>query len=330
MTTVLVTGAGAVLGQGIIKSLRAAAESYHIIAADPHPLASGLYWADRALTIPMARSPEYSKEFEHILDTMRPDVVLVGTDVELPVFAANRTDWEERFSTKIIVSSPQVIAIADDKYATACMLKSHGIPHAESALPEDGEALDDLVARHGFPLIVKPRRGARAIGVVKVNSRSELDDRVGGRDGLVVQQWAGADDEEYTAGALFFDGAVQAQITLRRELRDGNTFRAFVGEYPECDDYVRAVATALQPFGPANFQFRRGQDGQCRLFEINARFSGTTPMRTLVGFNEVELCINHVLFGTPIIKPVLRDGVILRHLEEQFVRAESVLRASNA
>ena len=325
MTRVLVTGAGAVLGQGIIKSLRSATIPCEIIAADPSPLSPGLYWADQAALLPMAASQDYPDAVEDLLDRTRPDIVLVGTDVELGVFAAHRQEWERNYNTQILVSNPETVEIADDKYATACFLERNGLDHPVSALPEDREALERLIATAGFPLIVKPRRGARAVGVSLVRNMAELTQALEGRTGLVVQQLAGPDDQEYTAGVLFFGDEVKASIVLRRDLRDGNTHRAYVEDYPECEEYVRSVALALKPYGPANFQFRKGEDQRCRLFEINARFSGTTPMRALAGFNEVDLALRYMLQGEPIVQPEVRNGIILRYLQEQFVESASII-----
>ena len=329
MTRVLVTGAGAVLGQGIIKSLQSATTRCEIIAADPNPLSLGLYWADQAELLPMANDPAYPAAIEALLDKVRPDIVLIGTDVELGIFAEHRHEWERKYATRILVSDPATIEIADDKYATARFLESHGLDMPLSVLPEDRAALDNLIATVGFPLIVKPRRGARAVGVSLVHNHAELEQALHGRTGLVVQQLAGPDDQEFTAGVLFFEDEVKASIVLRRDLRDGNTYRAFVGDYPECDEYVRAVARALKPYGPANFQFRKAADGRCRLFEINARFSGTTPMRALVGFNEVDLALRYLLEGQPITQPAIQPGVVLRFLEEQFIEAASLIPSAS-
>jgi len=49
---VLITGAGALLGQGIIRALRNSDLNATIIAVDPDPLAAGLYWADAAYLVP--------------------------------------------------------------------------------------------------------------------------------------------------------------------------------------------------------------------------------------------------------------------------------------
>jgi carbamoyl-phosphate synthase large subunit len=319
MKKIIVTGAGAVLGQGILKSLRAAKTSCEIVALDPSPLAVGLYWADRHMIIPMANDPSFPDAMRAILEAENADALLVGTDSELAVFADNRPHWERDFGTHILVSDKEVVEIADDKYATVQFLVKNGLSYPETALADDMPAIEELITKCGFPLIVKPRRGARSIGVSKVENRQALFLAIEGRSDLIVQQMAGDDDQEFTAGVLFFDDDVKALIVLRRDLRDGNTHRAYSGEFPECERYVYELAKALKPYGPANFQFRLDHAGTPRLFEINARFSGTTPMRMHFGLNEVDLCLRKLLLDEEIIQPPIRQGTVLRYLEEVFV-----------
>ena len=113
---------------------------------------------------------------------------------------------------------------------------------------------------------------------------------------------------------------------MRRDLRDGNTHRAYVEPYEELNLFVRHAAEVLQPFGPVNLQFRTDAQGEPRIFEINARFSGATPLRALAGFNEVEMCIRRLLFGELIRAQPLKNGIILRHLSETFVTHSDIAR----
>jgi len=325
LTKVLVTGAGALLGQGIIKSLQRAGTEYEIVAVDPSPLSPGLFWAHRGYTVPLATDSNFVRAIEQFLEREHPDIVLVGTDVELPVFAQERDRLEAEFSTTILVSPPDVVRIADDKYETFVFLNDAELNPPASALPESDGQLQRLIDSVGFPLVVKPRVGARSAGVSLVNDEGELRHALVGRGGLVVQELAGDATDEYTSSVLVFDGAPTASIVMRRDLRDGNTHRAYAESFPELNEFVRNVAARLQPFGPVNFQFRTDRQGSPRIFEINARFSGATPLRALVGFNEVDLCIRHLLFGEPAVGPQkIREGVILRPLGEQFVSKEQI------
>lgn len=320
----LITGAGAVLGQGIIKSLRQSSLDCTIVTADPNPLSSGHYWGDAAYRLPFANDEAFGARITELLDRERPDIVMVGTDVELSFFADQRAQLEAAFNTKILVSDPRVIAIADDKLETCRFFEQAGLYPPASASGDDPAAITALVEAVGFPLIVKPRIGARSVGVSVANSRAELDDALAGRTGLVVQECIGDPDCEYTASVIVFDGEVQASIVMRRDLRDGNTYRAYTGDYAELNEAVRAFGAALQPYGPANFQFRLDKQGVPRVFEINGRFSGTTPLRAMAGFNEVEMCVRKLLYGTPIVQPPIRSGVILRFLDEMFVSQERI------
>jgi carbamoyl-phosphate synthase large subunit len=326
MIKVLVTGAGAVLGQGIINALRRSTLDVEVVAADPHPLAAGLFWADSAYVIPLASDPAYMERLADILEAERPQLVLVGTDIELPLFAAHRHSLEETFKTHVLVSDPEVVAIADDKYLTFKFLQEAGFTPPGSALPEDQAQLEKLIDSVGFPLVVKPRIGARSAGMSVVHGRGELEATLRGRSGLVVQECVGDDNSEYTASVLVFDGLADASIVMRRDLRDGNTHRAYTEGYEELNAYVRRLGLALKPYGPANFQFRTDAQGRARVFEINGRFSGTTPLRALVGFNEVELCARRILFNDPIRQPTIMSATVVRHLSETLVTAEDLAR----
>ncbi len=319
--TVLVTGAGSLLGQGIIRALRSSTLKVHIIAADPSPLSAGLYWADEAHLIPMATKTEYLPRIKELLALTKPHAVLVGTDVELNLFAAHRERIEREFETHVIVSSPEVVAIADDKWKTYEFFRANGFDCPASCLP-GGEK--ELVKEVGFPLVVKPRVGARSVGVHVVRDWTELRAAVDAGENVIVQECVGTPQTEYTAGALYFEGRCDASIVMRRELRDGNTYRAFVEKYSELNSLVTQWTERLQPFGPVNFQFRLA-DGKAKVFEINARFSGTTALRIHAGFNSVEMTLRHLLLGEPVVQPVIRPIVILRHWSETLVEPGAVL-----
>jgi len=323
MIKVLVTGAGALLGQGIIRALRQSSLKPTIVAADPSPLSAGLYWADIARLIPMANAPDYDEAVWSLLQQEKPDVVLVGTDVELGYFARNRQAIEKEISAHVIVSDANVISITDDKWLTYCFLKQHGFPCPVSALPAD---LAGLLAEVGFPLIVKPRRGARSVGVVLVRNEKELALALENAADLIVQECVGSLSDEFTSGLIVFDGVCRASITMRRDLRDGNTYRAFPVINPAYDTSLRAIASALKPYGPVNFQFRLA-NGTPKIFEINGRYSGTTPLRGLVGFPEVDMVLRYVLFHEPIEQPIIRPDCILRHWSETVVSTSRLIRA---
>jgi carbamoyl-phosphate synthase large subunit len=123
------------------------------------------------------------------------------------------------------------------------------------------------------------------------------------------------------------DGHVHAVVTMRRDLKDGNTYRAYVVPDSPFDPFLADVARRLRGHGPLNFQFRVA-GGVPKIFEINARFSGTTPMRAHAGFNEVDRLLRHVLLGEPVPHASLREIVVLRYWDELVVRPEELQAVS--
>lgn len=324
---IAVTGGGALLGQGILRALKCSTLHTHTIVVDVNPLSAGLYWADESFLVPPAKSVNYLDSIRSLLDRTRPDIVLVGTDVELSPLAEARADLEREFGTRVLVSAPEVVAIADDKYKTANFFSAHGFPATASALVSNLQGVERLIAEYGFPLVVKPCVGARSSNVTVVHNRSALESAMLHVESGIVQECIGDDKHEYTASGLYFDGRCDAVIVMRRDLRDGNTYRAFTVRDSQLDSLVKKWTEALGPFGPANFQFRIDRSGVPKVFEINGRFSGTTPLRARAGFNEVEMCIRKVLWNEPIVQPKIRSVTFLRHWSETVIapeRTESV------
>jgi carbamoyl-phosphate synthase large subunit len=87
---ILVTGAGALLGQGILRLLKVSDFPKKIFTADPDPRSTGHWLGDYALTIPKAKDDNYINKIEEIVKLNNIDVILVGTDVELPIFSKHK------------------------------------------------------------------------------------------------------------------------------------------------------------------------------------------------------------------------------------------------
>lgn len=324
MKTVFVTGVGALLGQGILRSLRLSGRPLRIVTADPDARAAGHWLGDVATIIPPLIDPAYLPVVEGVLVREKVDLVLVGTDVELATFAAARERLERVHGIHVLVSSPEVVEIADDKWVTTSFLAEHGLAAPRSALASDPEAVRRLVDEVGLPLFAKPRRGARSVGARIIETHKALASACEDEPALLVQELLPEQTGEYTAGSLVVDGRCQGVVVLRRDLRLGNTYRAY--REPGCsafDAFVIRVAEALGPYGPCNFQFRI-RNGEPVVFEINARFSGTTPVRAIFGFNEVAAIVDRVLDGKPIPAPHLREGIVLRTTGDLFVNAAQV------
>lgn len=323
MKKILVTGAGALLGQGILRSLKFSKNSYSVVSADPDVRSTGHALADKAYVIPFAGDSSFIKRIENIIEREQIDLILIGTDVELPVFAEKKNYLEKKFAVKVVVSNSKAIAIANNKWLTAEFLKENDFPYPFSALTNDKERVKELQENVSFPFIAKPVDGARSKGLKTINNQTELTEVCSYDNNLVVQEKIGDDDGEYTTGCLVFGGKCVAVVSLVRDLRDGNTWRAYRNGDSAYDDQIALIAEKLGVEGPANFQYRI-KNNKPVVFEINCRFSGTTPLRMMYGFNEVEALVQYYLENEIVQKPSLRSGTILRTFSDVFVPNEVI------
>jgi len=318
---VLVTGAGGGVGQGIVKAIRRIKDlPLTVIAADMSPYAAGLYAGDEALLVPAAKHPGYVTEMIAICRRHRVDVYIPGTDVELQVCSAAAERFKSEAGTELLVSSLEFVAMADDKYETSKTLERLGLPYPLSWLP--GEVDPDALR---YPVIVKPRQGCRSIGVDLVESaaalRTNLRDR---NDDPLVQEYVSTEDEEFTCTIAVVGDAASPVLPLRRVLRGGDTYQAEPVRDRRIEEVVRRFALTMGVHGSCNFQLRLDR-GTPKIFEVNARFSGTTPLCAQLGFNPVEFCLK-ALWGHPYDPEIRWDAVIFRHWAEIVVPKREVER----
>ena len=326
MKNILVTGAGALLGQGILRCLNFSdnAPNYNVISADPDVRSTGHALAQKSYCIPFANDPAYLGKIEEIIQKEKIHLLLIGTDTELPIFAEHASYLETEYDVKVVVSNEQVIKIANDKWLTAQFLKENNYPYPLSALTTDEEGIQELKLKNKYPLIAKPIDGARSKGIVIIYNEADLDAVCSYENNLVVQEMLSETEGEFTTGCIVVNGKCAAIVSLVRDLRDGNTWRAYrndrVGQY---DEIIKSIAEKLGIEGPANFQYRI-KDKQPIIFEINGRFSGTTPLRLMYGFNEVEALVNYYLEGKEIEQPLLKEGVVLRTFSDLYIENETL------
>lgn len=320
MIRILITGVGSLLGQGILKSIKNSNINCNLIGTDYFNSAVGLYWVDKGYLLPDILKPEINevdwvKSLIEIIKNENIDLVIPGLDFEIPILANQKSNIEKVTNAKILVSSKKIVRIGDDKWETVKYLKKNGFDYPRSCLPNKVES---FLKKNPYPLIVKPRFGHTSENVFLVNDLNDLNKAIRVCDKPIIQEYLKNSDSEYTCGVTYVNKEVLTLISLRRFLKNGNTQQAFCEKTEEIDSYIRKLTLSLKPYGPINFQLRNTERGPI-VFEINPRFSGTTPMRKLFGVNEVEAVINTLmsLENKSIYKE--KEGVVIRYLESQFL-----------
>ena len=327
---VLITGMGCPLGHSIYKAAAAASLKLEIVAADADPRSVGLYLGAPAVLLPFAREPGFVAALIELLRRDNIDALLVGTLAEMQVVADARAQIEAESSARVLIESPEVIAIANDKYATAKALEQAGLSHARSALGDDAPALEGLATEAGFPLFAKPRVGSASRGATVLRNAEALAAFVGdGRPEWVVQEYLGDGRREYTTGVYkALDGRTVDVMSMWRDLQFGLSYKAEVRSFPEIDAYAVRVADAVGATGPCNVQSMLTDDRGPVCFEVNPRLSSTSPIRAAFGLNEVELLLRERVLGEQVTTSAHTSGWAFRSWQETVVPFEEVERVA--
>ena len=107
---------------------------------------------------------------------------------------------------------------------------------------------------------------------------------------------------------------------MRRELKYGTTFKAEIVENSAITAEVTKICERFKPVGPLNIQLRMDQNNRPVCFELNVRFSGTTPMRAHYGFNDVEAMIKEYVLEQELPEQFeIRKGIVYRYMNEIYV-----------
>src|SRR5690242_6982667 len=83
MYTILVTGVGAIVGYGIIRSLRASRFPVRIVGMDIYPDAVGQHWCDTFEQAVRADDPRYCEHVAALIRRHSIDLVIPGIEQDL-------------------------------------------------------------------------------------------------------------------------------------------------------------------------------------------------------------------------------------------------------
>ena len=315
---VLVTGVGAIIGYGVIKSLRASGMPVHIVGMDIYDDAVGQHWCDDFVQAKYAVDPEYIPFLRDVMRRHEIDIVFFGTEQEIYRCNQDREALEEDYK-KLVINRAQILELSKDKWLTREYLLHHGLE--DLAIPSVIEGdYAQIAAKFGPKFLLKPRSSYASKGIVTVAEEEEFSfykKRMGAN--FMAQELIGDVQHEYTVGVFGLgDGTYSGEIALRRRLsQEGSTAKAEVVQDAQLSDCVKRLCASLKPIGPTNLQFRL-HNGKYLLLEVNPRISSSTSLRMAFGYNEALLCVEYFVNGK-IVHPEVKPGRAVRYIDEVVV-----------
>lgn len=320
MIKVLLLGVGGNVSQGILKAIRNSELPIHIVGACVSYMSVGLYMCDEAIISPYAKDENFIQWVIEICHTKNIDIIMTGVEEIVLELEKNREKLESCSHAIFVSSSLDKLVIGQDKYLTSKWLKDNNCNYPKFCLLENKDQLNSLVAEVGYPLILKPRSGKSSNGVYKVIDATELE-KYAELTNYIVQQYVGDEDSEYTVGCYCSKtGILQNIIIMNRKLKNGTTIYAKVVDNENICLEIKKICQQFKPNGPFNVQLRLDKDGRPVPFEFNVRFSGTTAIRSIFGYRDVEAEIREYILKEDISKCfIVRHGEVFRYDEELYL-----------
>lgn len=346
---VLVTAVGGGgVGEQILKALLIANKQhnkYHIIVGDMNADCPQFAWADESVVLPPAHDPNF---IEFIVDLCRRKfckVVFYGCEPDLKKLSENRKIFEDE-NIFLPLNPQKLIDDCLDKVKTGKLLSSLNLSPPQWM---ETENINDFDKIDYFPVIIKPSIGAGgsnhcyiAQNLEELKALSSYLKLALPKQKLVIQEYVGTPESEYTVGVLMdMDGNYINSIAINRFLKSqlnirakypNNTGRRDLGDYllissgishgkiarfEHITQQCRIIAEKIGARGAINIQLRYANN-ELKIFEINPRFSGTTSLRAMMGYNEPDVLIRkHILGEDIVIDFEYTEGVVLRSLKEE-------------
>lgn len=313
--TVLVTGIGGNVGQGVLRNIKSLDLGITIIGTDISSFTAGNHLCDFTYQVPYSYDENYIPTIQRIIEKENVQLVIPTTDYEIYYLSLHQS----ALKAKVVACEPEIAKIYLDKYLTYTHHKTLDIPFSKSWLPSEFEFEKN-------DIIVKPRegRGSRGIHINPENPKNFSDDF------MIQPLHKGI--EITTAFYVKRNGSLHGLFTMERELTNGATSKSkTIRKY---DDKLRIIIEKMIQskglVGSINLQSIVNDKGEIIPFEVNCRISGTNSIRHNLGFQDVKYTIQEYLLDQEPDEVNAIDGIAVRLLYDViYPNAKNELELNN-
>ena len=301
--TILVTGIGGNVGQGIIRNIIASEYPVKIIGTNISVLSAGNHLVDLFYEVPYGYDNEYIPLLKKISEKEKVDLIIPSTDYETYFLSKNQNE----FSCKIACSGTNSTEIYLDKFVSWQMHEKHNIPFAKSVLPSDYKSQFNKA-------IAKPRKGRGSKGLIF----NYTNDPLLKDEEYLIQELHEGTEITTAVYRSFIDDEILGLISMERSLENGaTTYCKVISDYDEkILEIAKGMTKAFDLKGSFNIQSIITKKSEIIPFEINCRISGTNSIRSSFGFKDVQYTIEELLWGIKPEKPEIIPGIAFRYLSD--------------
>ena len=315
--TLLLLSGGGHTGRNVVAALEQRRTGLRLIAISDTPDEPALFNFDAVYLAPTL-SRDFAGFERRMLDIFakeKPDLVVPCRDEDV-VWLAGLAERRPDLRGGLLCGTLAIAEMVNDKWKSFEFCRAHGLPFAPSMASGDAAGVDAFIDRHGLPLVAKPRRGVDSKGVFLLSTRAQVTGAMA-RPDYVVQQYLGEPEAVYA----FLERMKREGLPLIHSFQgDKRSLQMLIGPQGTFEHVLcaRILATAhnartITPDpdpealrianlcarvfaeagwrGPLNVQCQPAPGGELMIHEFNARFTGATSSRRLVGLDEVGTAI---------------------------------------
>ena len=298
--TVLVTGIGGNVGQGVLRNIQDLNWNIRLVGTNIEEFCAGNHLCDVTYRVPYAYEDDYITCIQKIVEREKVDLIIPTTDYEVFFLASNK----KNITTVIAVSDKEVAENYLDKYLTFKLHLQKEIPFVISWLPSEFKDYEGEI-------IAKPRKGRGSRGI-EINPK---EPQLFSDDYLIQPLYRGK--EITTAFYVKKDGTLHGIFTMERELSNGATSKSkTTSEFDEMikNEIILKMIQIHGLRGSINLQSIVDEKGMIHPFEVNCRISGTNSIRHNLGFQDVKYTLQEYLYNEDPSKIEAQDGIAVRLL----------------
>lgn len=300
-STVLISGIGGDIAQGVAAILRECRPDLRLIGTDIHENHAGRKWVDQVAVLPRAVDKYYVPRLKEVLDKESVQFFIPMTEAELAVLIGRENEFAK---IRWITAGHGVLKAGLDKWETNQALLKLQVPAPQSMIPPFPKSLK-------FPCIIKNRFGSGSRGCVTVFSKQELPLLAQRLEKPLLQELLLPEDREVTCAVYRNREGKVVSLQMLRHLLGGFTSWAKVMFDPQVKKMCEKIAIGLGLQGSMNIQLRITHKGP-RVFEINPRFSSTALMRHRFGFTDVLWALAEAEGKTVVYPEIPKKGILIR------------------
>ena len=262
------------------------------------------------------REEEYGAHFKEVLYDLLAkeviDVIIPLGDKSARFLSVHKPEIEAKFHSICAVQDFPLFDLAQNKQKLMALCEKNHLPHPRTRKIENSEeSIDEAVNYVGFPAILKPDVGAGARGIVLVNSKEEIKDKISTTLSIcatcTLQQFIKHNGIYYNV-MLYRDehGCILnhtiMQIMRYFPLKGGTSCYCKTIDDPYLVEICSKVLDQLNWVGFADFDIMQEQGtNELKILEINPRIPASIHSAYVSGVNFPRMIVEgalHLLIKT--------------------------------